>query len=67
MGIGVDAPRSRADQAACTPEIVRRSVHAAYRAGAAGVVFAPSYAGMNLSTLDGGARALEELGLKALA
>jgi hypothetical protein len=38
-------PRQRADQAACTPEIVHRSVHAAYRAGASGVVFAPSYAG----------------------
>jgi len=28
------------------------------------VVFSPNYAGMNLSTLDGGARALEELGFK---
>ncbi len=65
MGIGVDAPRTRADQAACTPEIVRRSVHATFRAGGAGVVFAPSYAGMNLATLDGGARALAELGFGA--
>jgi hypothetical protein len=64
MGIGVDAPRSRADQAACTPDIVRRSVLAAYRAGAEGVVFSPNYAGMNLSNLDGAAQALEELGLK---
>ena len=64
MGIGVDAPRTRADQAACTPDIVRRSVLATYRAGGQGVVFSPNYAGMNLSTLDGGARALEELGFK---
>jgi hypothetical protein len=64
MGIGVDAPRTRADQAVCTPDIVRRSVHATYRAGGQGVVFSPNYAGMNLSTLDGGARALEELGFK---
>jgi hypothetical protein len=64
MGIGVDAPRSRADQAVCTPDIVRRSVLAAYRAGAEGVVFSPNYAGMNLSNLDGAAQALEELGLK---
>jgi len=64
MGIGVDAPRTRADQAACTPDIVHRSVMATYRSGGQGVVFSPSYAGMNLATLDGGARALEELGLK---
>jgi hypothetical protein len=64
MGIGVDAPRSRGDQAVCTPDIVRRSVLATYRAGAKGVVFSPNYAGMNLSNLDGAAEALEELGLK---
>lgn len=63
MGIGVDAPRSREDQARCTPEIVRRSVLATYRAGGKGVVFSPNYAGMNLSTLDGAAAALAELGL----
>jgi hypothetical protein len=64
MGIGVDAPRVRADQAACSPDIVYRSVLATYRAGGKGVVFSPNYAGMNLSNLDGGAHALEELGLK---
>ena len=64
MGIGVDAPRSQADQAICTPDIVYRSVHATYRAGGQGVVFSPNYAGMNLATLDGGARALSELGLR---
>ena len=64
MGIGVDAPRSRADQAVCTPDIVRRSVLAAYRAGGKGVVFSPAYAGMNLHTLDGAAEALGELGLR---
>ena len=64
MGIGVDAPRTRDDQARCTPEIVRRSVLATYRAGGSGVVFSPNYAGMDLTTLDGAARALEELGLK---
>ena len=63
MGVGVDAPRSRADQAVCTPDIVRRSVLATYRAGAHGVIFGPAYAGMNLTTLDGGADALRELGL----
>ncbi len=63
MGIGVDAPRSRADQAACTPDIVRRSVLATYRAGGKGVVFSPAYAGMNLCNLDGAADALKELGL----
>lgn len=67
MGIGVDAPRTRADQAACTSDIVYRSVYATYRAGGQGVVFAPNYAGMNLSNLDGAARALEELGLKPRA
>ena len=36
---------------------------AAYRAGAHGVVFAPNYAGMNLTTLHGGAEALRELAL----
>ncbi len=65
MGIGVDAPRTRADQAACTPEIVYRSVMATYQAGGHGVVFSPNYAGMNLSTLDGAAAALRELGLHA--
>jgi hypothetical protein len=64
MGIGVDAPRTREDQARCTPEIVRRSVLAAYRAGGRGVVFSPNYAGMDLSTLDGAAEALAELGLR---
>ena len=63
MGIGVDAPRTREDQARCTPDIVRRSVLATYRAGGKGVVFSPNYAGMDLSTLDGAAKALAELGL----
>jgi hypothetical protein len=63
MGIGVDAPRNRPDQAVCTPDIVRRSVLATYRAGGQGVVFSPNYAGMNLTTLDGGAQGLRELGL----
>jgi hypothetical protein len=64
MGIGVDAPRTRADQAVCTPEIVERSVLATFRAGGTGVVFSPNYAGMNLSNLDGAARALQALGFK---
>jgi hypothetical protein len=64
MGIGVDAPRTREDQAKCTPDIVYRSVLATYRAGGDGVIFAPAYAGMSLANLDGGARALEELGWK---
>ncbi len=63
MGIGVDAPRSSPDQAACTPEIVYESVHAAYSAGAAGVIYSPNYASMKLTNLDGGARALAELGI----
>jgi hypothetical protein len=63
MGIGVDAPRSRPEQAVCTPDIVRRSVLASYRAGAHGVIFGPAYSGMNLATLDGGADALRELGI----
>jgi hypothetical protein len=64
MGIGVDAPRILAEQAVCTPDIVYRSVHATFRAGGKGLVYSPNYAGMNLSNLDGGARALEELGYK---
>jgi hypothetical protein len=64
MGIGVDAPRSRADQAVCTPEIVRDSVLATYANGGEGVVFAPNYASMKLTHLDGAAAALRELGLK---
>ena len=64
MGLGVDAPRQRADQAQCTPDIVRRSVLATYRAGGEGVIFAPNYASMKLSNLDGAAEALGELGLK---
>jgi hypothetical protein len=63
MGIGVDAPRTRVDQAVCTPEIVYRSVMATYEAGGHGVVFSPNYAGMNLTNLDGAAAALRELGL----
>jgi hypothetical protein len=63
MGIGVDAPRVRKDQAVCTPEIVYESVKATYAAGGHGVVFSPNYAGMNLSNLDGAAQALKELGL----
>ena len=65
MGIGVDAPRPRPEVARCTPSMVRDSVLAAYDAGAEGVVFAPSYALMNLATLDGGAAALRELGRMA--
>jgi hypothetical protein len=64
MGIGVDAPRVRKDQAVCTPDIVRRSVLASYRAGAHGVVFAPNYASMKLSNLAGAAEALKELGVR---
>ena len=64
MGIGVDAPRSVEDQAICTPEIVYESVMATYRAGGDGVIFAPNYASMKLTNLDGGASALQELGLK---
>jgi hypothetical protein len=63
MGIGVDAPRQRADQAVCTPEIVRESVLATYANGGQGVVFAPNYASMKLTNLDGAAAALRELGL----
>ena len=63
MGVGVDAPRKTLDQAACTPDIVYRSVLAAYRAGGNGIIYGPAYAGMNLTSLDGGARALRELGL----
>jgi hypothetical protein len=40
-------------------------VLASYRAGAHGVIFGPAYAGMNLTTLDGGAEALRELSLLA--
>jgi hypothetical protein len=46
----------------CTPDIVYRSVHATFRAGGEGIVYSPNYAGMNLSNLEGGARALDELG-----
>ena len=67
MGIGVDAPRTRPDQAVCSPDIVRRSVLASFRAGATGVIFGPAYSGMNLTTLDGAAEALNELGLAAAA
>ena len=63
-GIGIDAPRA-GPQASCTPDIAYRSVLAARRGGAAGVVFSPNYATMNLSNLDGAARALHELGWMA--
>ncbi len=63
MGIGVDAPRTSKEMAVCTPEIVYNSVKAAYREGAKGIVYSPNYAGMNHSSLDGGAQALKELGL----
>jgi hypothetical protein len=42
---------------------VYRSVKAAYREGAKGIVYSPNYAGMNHTNLDGGAQALRELGL----
>ena len=64
MGIGIDAPRVREDQATCTPEIAYRSVMATYEAGGHGVVLSPNYASMKLINLDGVARALTELGLK---
>ena len=67
MGIGVDAPRVREDQAVCTPDTVYRSVLATYRAGGEGIVYSPNYAGMNLSNLDGGARALEAYPMRAEA
>jgi len=63
MGIGVDAPRQRFDQAVCTPDIVKRSVLATYESGGEGVVFSPNYASMKLTNLDGAAEALRELGL----
>ena len=64
MGVGVDAPRSRADTAKMTRDIAYRSVKATYRAGGHGVVLAPNYASMHLAHLDGVAEALAELGLK---
>ena len=64
MGIGVDAPRVSEHQARCTPEIVYESVMATYQAGGAGVIFSPNYASMNLSNLDGAARALGEIGIR---
>ncbi|MEJ6478523.1 MAG: hypothetical protein QNL92_07570, partial [Octadecabacter sp.] len=64
MGLGIDAPRVRADQARCTPDIAYRSVMATYRAGGHGVVLSPNYASMHLTNLDGVAKALTELGLK---
>jgi hypothetical protein len=64
MGLGIDAPRVRADQAQCTPDIAYRSVIATYRAGGHGVVLSPNYASMKLTNLDGVAKALTELGLK---
>ncbi len=63
MGLGVDAPRTTPDQAKCTPDIVYRSVLATFRAGGEGVIYAPNYASMKLTNLDGGAEALKELGL----
>jgi hypothetical protein len=65
MGIGVDAPRSQKDHAPCTPEIVKRSVLAAFDADADGVIFGPAYSGMNLATLEGAADAFRELGILA--
>ena len=62
--IGIDAPRVRADQAKCTPDIAYRSVMATYDAGGHGVVLSPNYASMKLTNLDGVAKALTELGLK---
>jgi hypothetical protein len=64
MGIGIDAPRTEADQARCTPDIAYRSVMATYGAGGKGIVLSPNYASMHLDNLDGVARALTELGLK---
>ena len=64
MGLGIDAPRVRADQAVCTPDIAYRSVMATYHAGGHGVVLSPNYASMKLTNLDGVAQALTELGLK---
>ena len=64
MGIGIDAPRVRGDQAVCTPDIAYRSVMATYRAGGHGVVLSPNYSMMKLTNLDGVAKALKELGLK---
>lgn len=61
MGIGVDAPRTLEAQATCTPDIVRRSVLATYRAGGDGVVFAPDYASVKPANLNGAAEALTEL------
>ena len=64
MGIGVDAPRSRADTAKMTTDIAYRSVLATYRAGGHGIVLAPNYSSMHLTHLDGVSQALTELGLK---
>ncbi len=63
MGIGIDAPRSSEDQAKCDPDIAYRSVKATYKAGGEGVVLSPNYASMNLTNLDGVAKALKELGI----
>jgi hypothetical protein len=61
-GVGVNAPKADPQQAECTPDIVYRSVLAAHRAGAKGIIYSPAYAAMDQSNLDGGAEALKELG-----
>lgn len=60
IGIEVDDPRVREDQASCTIDIVKCSVLATYKVGGKGAVFFPP-CGVDFSNLTG---ALKEFGLK---
>jgi hypothetical protein len=59
-GIDIDVPTKRTDKRT-TPDDVRRSVHAAFEAGANGVVLSREYVEMWLANLTAAGDALREI------
>lgn len=61
-GIDIDIP-TESNHSKCTPQRVKASVTAAFRAGAHGVVLSRKYSEMKLANLSGAGEAMKELDL----
>ena len=63
-GIDIDIP-TEPDHSKCTAESVKEAVHAAFRAGAPGVMLSRKYSEMRLANLSGAGDAIRELKLSS--
>ena len=61
-GIDIDIPTEK-NNSKCTPQSVKAAVHAAFQAGAPGVILSRKYSEMRLENLGGAGEAIRELKL----